>query len=84
MSYYIPLVFITLLLPSSVSTAKPQVSVEVRNGHFSDIEGLDPKLTWKYSGESGDYDLQVRTILIGLYLLIAFICTPFTYIYILN
>lgn len=53
---------------SQLSAAtKPQLTVEVRNGNFGDIEGLDPKITWEASGESGDFDLEVRFILQKFY-----------------
>uniref|UniRef100_A0A7S2KBX2 Uncharacterized protein n=1 Tax=Leptocylindrus danicus TaxID=163516 RepID=A0A7S2KBX2_9STRA len=56
MKIYIALV--TAAAIQSSSATKPQLTVEVHNGNFADIEGLDPKITWEASGESGDFDLE--------------------------
>mmetsp|Transcript_21637 Transcript_21637/g.45130 ORF Transcript_21637/g.45130 Transcript_21637/m.45130 type:complete len:264 (-) Transcript_21637:123-914(-) len=44
---------------AAVSAGRPQLSIQVRDGSFDGLDGLDPSLTWSSSTKSGDYDLEV-------------------------
>jgi hypothetical protein len=49
---------LSLVIIGVASASKPQLSVQVRDGSFAGIEGLDPVITWESSAESGDIDLE--------------------------
>lgn len=38
--------------------ARPQLSVQVRDGNFDGFDGLDPSINWSTSGSSGEFDLE--------------------------
>eukprot|EP00567_Pseudictyota_dubia_P003887 CAMPEP_0197451260 /NCGR_PEP_ID=MMETSP1175-20131217/28266_1 /TAXON_ID=1003142 /ORGANISM="Triceratium dubium, Strain CCMP147" /LENGTH=269 /DNA_ID=CAMNT_0042983915 /DNA_START=89 /DNA_END=898 /DNA_ORIENTATION=- len=43
----------------SAGIEKPHLSVSVRDGTFSPLEGLDPSVKWSTSGSAGDFDYEV-------------------------
>mmetsp|Transcript_46771 Transcript_46771/g.141681 ORF Transcript_46771/g.141681 Transcript_46771/m.141681 type:complete len:150 (-) Transcript_46771:528-977(-) len=43
----------------SASIEKPHLSVNVRDGTFSPLEGLDPSIKWSTSGSVSDFDYEV-------------------------
>jgi len=45
-------------LIGSAAAGKPQLSINVQNGDFADIGGLDPSVTWSSSTTSGDIDIE--------------------------
>eukprot|EP00591_Stephanopyxis_turris_P009101 CAMPEP_0195506534 /NCGR_PEP_ID=MMETSP0794_2-20130614/92_1 /TAXON_ID=515487 /ORGANISM="Stephanopyxis turris, Strain CCMP 815" /LENGTH=264 /DNA_ID=CAMNT_0040632859 /DNA_START=55 /DNA_END=849 /DNA_ORIENTATION=+ len=50
---------IALLTIIGVATAsKPQLSIQVKDGSFADLDGLEPTISWETSGKSGDVDLE--------------------------
>ena len=42
----------------SIFLVTPQINV--RDGNFADLGGLDPSLSWESSTKSGDVDIEVR------------------------
>lgn len=47
------------IMATTAAAARPQLSLQVRDGNFDGLDGLDPSLTWSSSTTSGDYDLEV-------------------------
>lgn len=47
------------ILATAAAASRPQLSVQVRDGNFDGLDGLDPSLTWSSATTSGDYDLEV-------------------------
>ena len=45
-------------LIGSAATGKPQFYINVQNGNFADIGGLDPSVSWSCSTTSGDIDIE--------------------------
>jgi len=51
----------TIALLAIIGTAaagKPQLSINVRDGSFDDLGGLDPTLTWSDSTAAGDFNIE--------------------------
>eukprot|EP00560_Eucampia_antarctica_P005845 CAMPEP_0197840036 /NCGR_PEP_ID=MMETSP1437-20131217/45373_1 /TAXON_ID=49252 ORGANISM="Eucampia antarctica, Strain CCMP1452" /NCGR_SAMPLE_ID=MMETSP1437 /ASSEMBLY_ACC=CAM_ASM_001096 /LENGTH=295 /DNA_ID=CAMNT_0043449583 /DNA_START=58 /DNA_END=945 /DNA_ORIENTATION=+ len=51
----------TIALLAIIGTAaagKPQLSINVQDGKFDDLEGLDPTLTWSDSTAAGDFNIE--------------------------
>ena len=46
------------ILIGSAAAGKPQLSINVPNGNFADIGGLDPSVSWSCSTISGDIDIE--------------------------
>mmetsp|Transcript_26334 Transcript_26334/g.40403 ORF Transcript_26334/g.40403 Transcript_26334/m.40403 type:complete len:264 (+) Transcript_26334:118-909(+) len=47
-----------LALVGCVAAGKPQLTVQVRDGKYDGLDGLDPAVTWSNSAKSGDIDLE--------------------------
>jgi len=47
------------VLATTALAARPNLSIQVRDGNFDGLDGLDPSLTWSSATTSGDYDLEV-------------------------
>ena len=45
-------------LIGSAAAGKPQLSINVQNGNFVDIGGLDPSVIWSSSTTSGEIDIE--------------------------
>jgi len=44
---------------ASAGANKPSITVNVKDGHFDDVTGLDPSLTWSSSANAGGCDIEV-------------------------
>jgi len=51
-------IFSAAFLVTSSLAAKPQLTVQVRDGKFDEFEGLEPSFTWETKGTSGEYELE--------------------------
>ncbi|GMI29268.1 hypothetical protein TrRE_jg1798 [Triparma retinervis] len=47
------------ILATTAAASRPALSIQVRDGNFDGLDGLDPSLTWSSATTSGDYDLEV-------------------------
>mmetsp|Transcript_10818 Transcript_10818/g.15829 ORF Transcript_10818/g.15829 Transcript_10818/m.15829 type:complete len:265 (-) Transcript_10818:199-993(-) len=47
-----------LAIVGSAVAGKPQLSIQVKDGSFADLDGLEPTISWETSGKSGDVDLE--------------------------
>lgn len=47
-----------LTVIGSVAAGSPKLSINVQDGNFADIGGLDPTLTWSDSTAAGDLDIE--------------------------
>lgn len=47
-----------LAVIGSASAGRPSLTINVQDGNFADIGGLDPSLSWSASTSSGDVDLE--------------------------
>eukprot|EP00558_Chaetoceros_sp_UNC1202_P010197 CAMPEP_0197245748 /NCGR_PEP_ID=MMETSP1429-20130617/10429_1 /TAXON_ID=49237 /ORGANISM="Chaetoceros sp., Strain UNC1202" /LENGTH=263 /DNA_ID=CAMNT_0042706297 /DNA_START=38 /DNA_END=829 /DNA_ORIENTATION=- len=47
-----------LAVIGSTSAARPSLTINVQDGNFADIGGLDPSLSWSASTSSGDVDIE--------------------------
>jgi len=47
-----------LALVGVANAGRPQLSVQVRDGNFADLDGLDPSISWSASTKSGDIDVE--------------------------
>jgi hypothetical protein len=45
-------------LIGSASANRPQLTIQVREGNFAGVDGLDPVISWESSSKSGDVDLD--------------------------
>jgi len=50
--------FTLLAVVGSAAANKPSLTVNVQDGNFSDLGGLDPTLSWSASTSSGDVDIE--------------------------
>jgi len=49
---------IALLTATAVSAGRPELSIQVRDGNFGSLDGLDPSINWSTSTTTGDFDLE--------------------------
>jgi len=47
-----------LAVLGTAAAGRPQLSINVRDGNFADLGGLDPSLSWESSTKSGDVDIE--------------------------
>jgi len=47
-----------LTVIGTAAAGKPELSLQVRDGSFADLDGLDPTLKWSASTSSGDLNLE--------------------------
>lgn len=47
-----------LSLIGVAAAGKPQLSIQVKDGSFGGLDGLDPSISWSGSSSSGDVDLE--------------------------
>lgn len=47
-----------LAVIGSAAAGRPALTINVQDGNFADIGGLDPSLSWSASASSGDVDLE--------------------------
>lgn len=47
-----------LSLIGSAYANRPQLTIQVREGNFAGVDGLDPVISWESSSKSGDVDLE--------------------------
>lgn len=47
-----------LALIGVANAGKPQLSMQVRDGNFADLDGLDPAVSWSANTKSGDIDVE--------------------------
>jgi len=47
-----------LAVVGSAAAGRPSLSINVQDGNFADIGGLDPSLSWSASTSSGDVDIE--------------------------
>jgi len=45
-------------LLGSAHANRPQLTIQVREGNFAGVDGLDPVLSWESTSKSGDVDLE--------------------------
>jgi len=49
---------LALAVIGSAAAGRPSLTINVQDGNFADIGGLDPSLSWSASASSGDVDIE--------------------------
>jgi hypothetical protein len=50
--------FALLALCGTASAGRPQLSIQVRDGNFADLDGLEPSISWGGESSQGDMDIE--------------------------